>query len=84
MTYRPLDKTRIAALPQNEHDEVEQVVRLNNQSTLAKVAVLPAIMFACYLGLLFYFKARGGYGQVQLHTVSTGAAKTTPAAETRL
>ncbi len=48
------------------------------------MAALPAIMFACYLGLLFYFKARGGYGQVQLQSVSTGTAKTTPAAETRL
>ncbi len=31
------------------------------QATLAKIAVLPAIMFVCYLLLIFYFRAKGGY-----------------------
>jgi hypothetical protein len=72
LTYQSLDKERIAALPQNDRAEVEQIVAVNNQSTLAKVAVLPAIMFLCYLGLLLYFKSRGGYGQVQLSVLQPG------------
>jgi MFS family permease len=66
LTYRPLDKAKIAALPAAEQDEVEQVRTANNQSTLAKVAVLPALMFLCYLALILYFRSRGGYRQVHL------------------
>jgi len=45
---------------------VETIRTINNQSTLGKVAILPAIMFLCYVGLLIFFKSRGGYRQVQL------------------
>jgi MFS family permease len=31
------------------------------QATLGKIAILPAIMLACYLGLIAYFRSRGGY-----------------------
>ena len=58
----------IAALPAAERAEVEAVRAANNQSTLAKVAVLPAIMFLCYLGLILHFKSRGGYRQVQIQS----------------
>ncbi|MGH7946145.1 MAG: MFS transporter, partial [Opitutaceae bacterium] len=66
LTYQPLDKTKIAALPAAEQLEMEHIRTANNQSTLAKVAVLPAIMFFCYLGLLVYFRSRGGYRQVHV------------------
>ena len=67
LTYQPLDHAKIAALPETDQAEVARVQTANNQSTLAKVAVLPAIMFLCYLGLLLYFKSRGGYRPVQIH-----------------
>jgi MFS family permease len=31
------------------------------QRTLGKIAILPTLMFLCYLGLIAYFAARGGY-----------------------
>ena len=31
------------------------------QATLGRIAVLPVIMLACYLGLIVYFRAAGGY-----------------------
>jgi hypothetical protein len=34
---------------------------------LAKIAVLPAIMFVCYLILIAYFRSKGGY-QAQVLT----------------
>jgi MFS family permease len=61
LTYQALDKTRIAALPAAEQAEVESVQTANNQATLGKVAVLPALMFVCYLALILYFRSRGGY-----------------------
>jgi hypothetical protein len=73
-TYRPLDKTKIAALPANERSEVEQVRANNNQATLRKVAVLPAIMFVCYMGLIAWFRSRGGYREVQLQATPVAPA----------
>jgi MFS family permease len=31
------------------------------QATLSRIAILPAIMLLCYIGLILYFKSRGGY-----------------------
>ena len=66
LTYQPLDHAKLAVLPAAEQAEVTQVQTENNQSTLAKVAVLPVIMFVCYLGLFLHFKARGGYRPVRM------------------
>ena len=66
LTYQPRDQSKIAGLAADEKAQVEQVQTANNQATLAKVAVLPAIMFFCYVGLLFYFRSRGGYRQVHM------------------
>ncbi len=66
LSYRPIDKSREAALTAAERAELEGVRSRNNQATLGKVAVLPLIMFACYVGLIIYFQSRGGYRPVEL------------------
>ncbi len=66
LTFQPLDKAKIAELPAAEQAELETIRTANNQSTLAKVAILPAMMFFCYVGLILYFRSRGGYDQVHL------------------
>ena len=68
MKYQPLDKQKIGELSVAEQAEVEQVVSATNQGTLARVAILPVIMFFCYLGLIFYFRSKGGYKAVELST----------------
>ena len=72
-TFQPLDNVKVAALPQNEQAEIETVRVANNQATLSKQAVLPAIMCVCYLGLLMYFKTKGGYKQVHIDTLTPEA-----------
>lgn len=72
LTFQPLDKTKIETLPDVEKAEVETVRIINNQATLAKVAVLPAIMFLCYCALILYFKSRGGYRQVHMEDLGRG------------
>lgn len=69
MTFQPIDRTKVAALPEADRKVVEDITTTNSQRTLAKFAVLPAIMFFCYVGLILYFKARGGYKQVELTAV---------------
>ncbi len=61
MEYRTLDRNRVAALPKAQQDEVNATQGQVKQGTLRTVAILPAIMFVCYLALIFYFRSRGGY-----------------------
>lgn len=68
MTYQPLDKAKIEQLPVQQKEEMQELRAANNQYTLGKVAILPAIMFLCYFALLIYFRSRGGYRQVKMTT----------------
>ena len=68
MTYRPIDRAKVAALPEPARKVVEEITTSNSQRTLATFAILPAIMFFCYVGLIMYFRARGGYRPVELPT----------------
>jgi MFS family permease len=64
--FKPLDKAKIETLPAADKDEVDKIVATTNQTVLAKIAILPAMMFLCYLGLGLYFHRRGGYRQIEL------------------
>ncbi len=59
--YRALDQKKFDALPKAQQVEVKQIEVETKQATLAKIAVLPGIMFVCYLGLILYFRTKGGY-----------------------
>ncbi len=59
--YQPLNKSKINLLVESDKKAVEKIRKKNNQSTLAKVAVLPLVMFLCYLGLIIYYNKIGGY-----------------------
>jgi MFS family permease len=59
--YRPVVAERVEALPQAEADELKGVQAEAKKSALTTVAIFPCIMLACYLGLLFYYKSKGGY-----------------------
>lgn len=50
----------------DEGDAVTATITATRQKFLAEVAYLPAIMFFCYIMLIGYFKARGGYKAVEL------------------
>ena len=70
LTYQALDKKKMGSLVQEKKETVERVVAATNQSTLAKVALLPVIMFFCYLSLILYFRSKGGYQPVDLRATS--------------
>jgi MFS family permease len=61
MTYRKLDQSAVAKLPPEEQEKFKQIQGATKQGTLATFAILPVIMFTCYIGLILYFKSRGGY-----------------------
>ncbi len=64
--YTAVDDSKVAELPAEKADEVGEIVKAAKQGALAKVVVFPAFMLLCYLGLIFYFKSKGGYAAVDL------------------
>ena len=61
MQSEVLDWTKVAELPAADRAKIETMQRDVKQHTLAKIGILPAIMCACYLGLIVYYQSRGGY-----------------------
>jgi MFS transporter, DHA2 family, metal-tetracycline-proton antiporter len=60
-----VDKTQAQALTKDQ--ELLDVVTTDaKHDVMGRVAVLPAIMAICYLCLILYFKARGGYKAIDL------------------
>ena len=59
--YNALDQEKKEELTDEQQDTVKLVVNQTRQATLAKIAILPAIMFLCYLSLIFYYRSKGGY-----------------------
>jgi MFS family permease len=56
---------KLAKLPEGRRDQVEQEIKdirgRSKQGALANMVVFPAFMLACYLILILYFRAKGGY-----------------------
>jgi MFS family permease len=65
--YQTVDQEKLAALNQDEKQVVDAVVSSAKKNALLTVAVFPAIMLACYLILIFYFRTKGGYKPVDLN-----------------
>jgi len=64
--YKPLDQAKLAALAPEDKTAVETVAAAAKKNALMTVAIFPAIMLVCFLILIFYFKAKGGYKPVEL------------------
>jgi MFS family permease len=59
--YEYVDKTNFEQLGDEQQEQLAALERETKQHALAKIAVLPVIMLVCYLGLIAYFRSRGGY-----------------------
>ena len=59
--YEYVDKSRYDSISETEVEQLNGIERRTKQHALAKIAYLPAIMFVCYVGLIVYFRLRGGY-----------------------
>jgi MFS family permease len=59
--YSALNPDALATLSGPVLDQTEQIIERETQGALAKMAAFPAFMLVCYLGLIAYFKSRGGY-----------------------
>lgn len=59
--YSSVNPEAVAGLPEAEQALAKEIIERETQGALAKMAIIPAIMFLCYLVLIVYFKSRGGY-----------------------
>jgi MFS family permease len=64
--YQPLDVEKVAALAKEDQTKISDVTKLAKQDALMTVAIFPTIMLICYLILILYFRAKGGYKPVEL------------------
>jgi len=71
-TVSGLDQTKFEQLDEQQKESVETIVIASKQSTLTKIALLPAIMCLCYLGLIAYFQAKGRYRPQSLEVDAAG------------
>lgn len=64
--YSSVKPEAVAQLPEAEQALAKEIIERETQGALAKMALIPAIMFLCYLVLIVYFKSRGGYRPKEL------------------
>ena len=64
--YTAIDPGKRATLAGDEKAAVDAADRESKHDALRTIAVLPVIMFLVYLGLILYFRSRGGYKPVVL------------------
>lgn len=61
MTHHAIDEKKLATAPAADQAIVKDVRAEMKQGTLKIIAILPATMFVCYLILVGFFRAKGGY-----------------------
>ncbi len=59
--YRALEPEKVSALGAAQKEEIQTITAEAKKRALSTVAVLPVIMFICYVILILYFRGRGGY-----------------------
>jgi MFS family permease len=67
--YNAVDADKVAELATTDAETAAKITAARNnanQGALSKIAIFPAFMLVCYLGLIVYFRSRGGYKPVNL------------------
>ncbi len=59
--YISVDAKKLETATTAEKEEIKKFQDASKQKALLWIAALPAFMFVCYLILIAYFKAKGGY-----------------------
>ncbi|HEY2574154.1 MAG TPA: MFS transporter [Verrucomicrobiaceae bacterium] len=61
-----VDPDRAAQLMGDDARELNEIQNKHRKGSFLRVAALPAFMLACYLGIFFWFKSKGGYKPIVL------------------
>lgn len=81
--YRAIDPTKAESITDDASKQaIANATTTGQFSALGKMASFPAFMLVCYLGLIMYFKSKGGYKPVQLiSSTETPAGSGNPVGE---
>lgn len=66
--YTALDTAALQALPESIQADVLEVQERETQGALAKMAYFPLFNLVCFIGLIIFFKSKGGYKPKTLAT----------------
>ena len=64
--YKAVDENKVKQLPAEQAEKVGAIAKHAKQGALAKVTIFPAFMLVCYLGMILYFRSKGGSKPVSL------------------
>lgn len=64
--YTAVDEEKVKAMPEDQRGVIQHVSKSAKQGALRKMVVFPLIMLVCYLGMIAWFRSRGGYKPVDL------------------
>ena len=70
-TYVALDPEKRKTAPEADEEAISGVEAKAKKTALRTTAVFPLIMLVCYVVLILYFRARGGYRPVELEADAT-------------
>ncbi len=59
--YRAVDPEKVLQLEKVDRQAIQRIEAEAKKSALATVAIFPGVMLICYLVLIAYYRARGGY-----------------------
>ncbi|MEM9284199.1 MAG: MFS transporter, partial [Verrucomicrobiota bacterium] len=59
--YTAISEAKLGELSEEEAAEIGELAKKGKQGALADVTIFPIFMLLCYLGMIFYFKSKGGY-----------------------
>ncbi len=59
--YTVIDSSVVTTLPEAAQNEVAAIQERETQGALGKMVMFPAFMLVIYIGLILYFKSKGGY-----------------------
>ena len=64
--YMSLDHQKVEAAPDADKTPIHQIQGGAKKGALKTVAIFPILMMLCYIGLILYFRSRGGYKPVDI------------------
>lgn len=66
--YTAVDPSKIDGLGEEAAKETKEKIKEAKQGALADITIFPIGMLVCYIALFLYFKSKGGYKPVEIHT----------------
>ena len=65
-SYYSIDNQKLSQASESEKQKIDEMQNFAKKDALKTIVLLPLFMLLCYIFLIFYFRAKGGYKQIEL------------------